>query len=82
MMFLCLECGKLFEEPEKYEDSHGLDYPPYETWYGCPSCAGGYVETFQCDVCGDYITGKYIKTADDDIICEECYVVKDVEDLM
>jgi hypothetical protein len=82
MMYLCLECEKLFEEPQKYEDSHGLDSPPYETWYGCPNCAGGYVETMPCDVCGSYITGKYAVIDDSQFVCEECYSIKDIEDLL
>ncbi len=42
-MFRCLECGELFKEPLEYEETHGLDTPPYEKMYVCPKCKGhGY----------------------------------------
>lgn len=78
-MFLCLDCGKLFEEPRYYVETHGLDTPPYESWKGCPDCAGAYVETFECLQCGKWITGDYIEV-DGALICEECYQVKSIED--
>lgn len=78
-MFICLDCGKLFEEPKYYVETHGLDTPPYETWNGCPTCAGAYVETFECSKCGEWITGDYIEV-DGNLICEECYYVKSIED--
>ena len=81
-MYLCLECKGLFEDPVKYQDTHGLDSPPYETFYGCPYCGGAFVETKMCDICGSYIEGKYAVIDDYQFVCEECYVIKDVEDLM
>ena len=79
-MFLCLDCQRVFEEPREYVEKHGLDAPPYEVWRCCPYCGGGYVATKPCDICGEWISGEYIKTANDDYICSECYQVKDVED--
>ena len=72
-MFVCLDCDYLFEEPGMYSESHGFDYPPYETWNGCPHCGGAYIETFQCSVCGEWIVGDYAETDDGLFVCEECY---------
>lgn len=80
-MYLCLECGGLFEEPKKYIETHGLDTPPYEEWYGCPYCDGDYVTTEQCGLCGDWIAGQYVELKDGSFICEDCYLIKDIEDM-
>ena len=78
-MFICLDCGKLFEEPKRYIERHGLDYAPYEAWKGCPECGGAYVETFECTQCGKWITGDYIEIGDT-LVCDECYQMKSIED--
>lgn len=80
-MYLCLDCGRLFEEPKSYTEKHNLDTPPYEHWSGCPVCSGGYVETMKCDVCDEWIVGEYIKLKNNTFVCENCYDVKSVEDL-
>ena len=72
-MWICLDCGRVFENPRRYVDSHGLDTPPYEEWEGCPSCGGAYAEAYECDGCGEWITGEYIKTKNDERFCENCY---------
>ena len=75
-MFVCLECGNLFEEPEHWEETHGLSTPPYEQWSGCPRCRNGYVETFRCNCCDEWIIDDtYIKTEDDKRYCFNCYRV-------
>ena len=58
MMYRCCECGNLFEDGEQavWEERHGLDSPPYETWSGCPVCKGDYEEVHQCNSCGDWHT--------------------------
>ena len=71
-MFICLECGYVFSEPEYWEETHGLDYGPYEKWSGCPRCRSSYAETYPCDRCGEWIDGAYIKI-DDKRYCEYCY---------
>ena len=38
-MFRCLRCGKEFEEPNTYEETHGLDTPPYERVAVCAHCS-------------------------------------------
>ena len=69
-MYRCCECGNLFEEGEQavWEETHGLDSPPYERWSGCPVCKGDYEAVFQCEECGDWHT-------DDELYdgwCEKC----------
>ena len=70
MMYRCVDCGNLFEEGEQavWEETHGLDSPPYEKWDGCPVCRGGYEEVHQCKECGDW-------HSDDELYegwCETC----------
>ena len=77
-MLVCVECGHLFEEPTYWEETHGLDTPPYEKWSGCPKCYGGYVEARICDSCGEFITGTYVKTEDGERICENCYMTYEI----
>ena len=56
MMYRCENCGNLFEEGEQavWEETHGLDSPPYEKFSGCPICKGDYEEVRQCKECGDW----------------------------
>ena len=77
-MFVCLDCGKIFQNASHYIESHGFDSPPYEQRDGCPSCGGAYTETHECDECGKWITGEYIKTASGRRVCENCYSVMDL----
>ncbi len=79
-MFVCLDCGCTFEDTRHYVEKHNLDTPPYEEWDGCPSCGGAYTEAHECDECGHWITGEYIKTASGQRICESCYRVMDLGD--
>ena len=74
-MFICLDCGCIFEEPTKYIDTHGLDYPPYEEYSGCPSCGGAYTEAPRCDGCGEYITDTYVEIGDERY-CEDCFIIR------
>lgn len=80
-MYLCLDCGQLFEHPRRYAENYGVDDLPCEVIYGCPNCSGAYVETFKCDACFEYITYDYVHTADGRIYCENCYSINNVEDL-
>lgn len=79
-MFICLDCGIVFEEPKAYIERHGLDSPPYEVINGCPVCGGSYVETMCCNECGSWITDEYIELKDSSVICDKCYKVKNIED--
>ncbi len=79
-MFVCIECGRLFEEPTYWEETHGLDTPPYEKWSGCPICYGSYTKAHQCDCCEEWIVSDYIKTEDDKRYCSECYQSREIGD--
>ena len=70
MMYRCCECGNLFEEGEQavWEETHGLDSPPYEKFSGCPLCKGDYEEVYQCDSCGDWHTEDELYEG----WCEKC----------
>ena len=70
MMYRCENCGNLFEEGEQavWEENHGLDSPPYETWSGCPICRGDYEEVNQCKKCGDWHSEDELY----DGWCEKC----------
>ena len=57
--YTCLDCGKTFDDPKRWEERHGLDSPPYEDFSGCPYCGGAYARTILCDACGDVIASIY-----------------------
>lgn len=73
-MFVCSECGHLFQESKHYVETHGFNYGPYEEWDGCPYCSGAYTETYQCEGCGKWIADEYVKI-DDNRYCSDCYEV-------
>ena len=79
-MKLCLECGAQFYEAATYTETHGLDVPPFEVKSGCPVCGGVFVDALQCDVCGEWITGNYVKIGGRMIVCDNCYSCRNVED--
>lgn len=71
MAFKCLECGHIFEEGEQavWEETHGLDTPPYEKFSGCPICKGSYEETKQCKICdGEFLEDEL----NGGCVCDEC----------
>lgn len=43
-MYRCNDCGLEFDTPDEWEETHGLDTPPYEHISGCPGCGGDYEE--------------------------------------
>lgn len=77
-MYVCKDCGALFDTPIKYTETHGLDTPPYEEWHGCPECSGAYVETFECDMCSEFISGEYITVINGMKICAECFTTNNI----
>lgn len=77
-MFICLDCGCVFDEPKHWIETHGLNSPPYEEWNGCPSCGGAYAETYKCDGCNDWLCGTYAETKNGNKYCENCYEIREV----
>ena len=80
ILFVCIECGNVFEDPKYWRETHSLDTPPYEEWSGCPKCHGAYTEAHKCDCCDEWIDDTYIKTDDDKRYCLNCYQVMDLGD--
>ena len=74
ILFVCLDCGRLFTEFRQWEETHGLTSGPYESFSGCPYCYGAYTEAHRCDNCDEWITDEYIKI-DDKRYCSDCYQV-------
>lgn len=74
---ICLNCGHIFDEEDTtvWNESRGEFWgdPCYEPMSGCPKCRSVYAETYECDECGKYIVGTYIKTENGQRICENCY---------
>jgi hypothetical protein len=58
-MFICLECGNVFEDAKDYEERH-----PYGEGYAsehfscCPYCGGDYEDAISCDECGEYFPSE------------------------
>ena len=79
-MYICLECGAKFETPTSYREYRGecFGYGSYEEFDACPCCGGAFTETYECDGCGELITGEYVELVDGSKYCEECYCVKDI----
>lgn len=73
-MWLCIDCGHIFEEPLRWEERYGFDYGPFEKFSGCPKCGESYVKAYKCDECNKWIQGTYIKTTSGQRICENCYI--------
>lgn len=79
-LFVCVECGYVFQYPERFVEKHGLDTPPYEQFTGCPKCGGAYVKSKPCDCCGEVITNDYVKTEDGCYYCDDCYTLRNVSE--
>lgn len=55
-MYICLECGNIFEEGEEWNESRGEFWGSscFESVSGCPICKGAYEEVQPCKICGGY----------------------------
>lgn len=75
-MFVCLECRKVFTSPIRWKEDRGecFGFPSYEEYWGSPCCHSNYTEAYECDCCGKWITGDYIKTDNGERYCENCIV--------
>ena len=81
--FICLSCFAEFDEWAEVVERHCLDTPPYEKLQVCPQCYGENISTaIYCDLCSCAIHGEYIVTVDGDVFCDDCYVKRNVEDLI
>lgn len=79
--YICKECGSYFTEPYiSKNDSECRGSIFYETTTSSPCCFADYNPAVKCNVCFEYIFGRYIKYFDDrswghKYICEDCYTV-------
>lgn len=73
MMFICVDCGHVFDEPRWYKGDRLEHFGTTcrEEWSGCPICGGSYVPTTCCDMCGETILDDYYRIGRH-IVCEEC----------
>lgn len=79
MTFICRECEQIFERPKKYTEVHGLEYSPYEEYYGCPHCGGSFVETIRCDECHVWIDGEYVELQHSKAyVCDRCFTLHNI----
>jgi hypothetical protein len=54
-MYVCLDCGKLYDEQPTIQERHGeLDGNWYETLPDTCICGGNIEEAVQCKVCDDW----------------------------
>lgn len=72
-MYICNECGLVFNSPKKYSE----DCTPYggpvepgfsHTYSGCPSCEGSYDEATECVRCNN----EYISIESSYPFCKGC----------
>ena len=69
-MFICKNCGEVFDEPKIYEEHHpyGMGYA-IEEFAVCPYCNDTSItEAKQCENCGEWFD-----EIEDDGLCDECY---------
>lgn len=69
-MYICLECGAVFEEPETWEEGRGefWGFPCSETVSGCPECGGDYEDAVKCRRCEEWHSEDELT----DELCECC----------
>ena len=58
--FFCFGCDRIFDTPEYYDESHGLDNPPYERVPICPECKSDDFITFDTMVDKDTVAEKIL----------------------
>jgi len=77
-MYICNDCERVFEKPKHYIQTHGLSETPYEHPQGCPYCKSSFSKTWKCVICTRYISGDYARLKNDDMICADCYEIKNI----
>ena len=68
-MFVCLDCGAIFEEPlTVYESMEFWGAPAWEAWGACPNCRSTEIdEAKRCERCGEYVADL------EDGLCDLCH---------
>lgn len=77
-MFVCRECGSLFEDPASYYEAHGFSDCRGEEWSVCPCCGSpDYDVGVFCHSCGEFIPSEDaipIHIPHTVYICEDCAI--------
>ena len=78
MSYYCTQCGRVFDEPEFYEECVGEFWgaPAYQSFSECPYCGGGFEEAESCGWCGGDFNPEemiYFPASGYDWICKECF---------
>ena len=70
-MYICNECGVLFDEPARYgEIHHELDNKAIEYFSCCPNCGDTFFEeALRCDYCGNEFRDEDMVEG---LICKDC----------
>lgn len=72
MSFICMDCGRIFEDEEQktWSESRGEFWGVScsEEMSGCPDCGGDYDEAEQCEICGKDCCKEELICG----VCEEC----------
>lgn len=69
-MYYCKECERVLDYLNTYQETHGLDTPPYETSTCCPYCGSiDIAEAALCDICEDVFDEEELKYG----VCPDCY---------
>lgn len=78
-MFLCEECGELFEEPVQKVYSHHseVEYNCNEFFSACPKCGSdNYFSAVKCCECRQEINEEldslYVRFDNGDLVCNDC----------
>lgn len=58
--FFCSGCERIFDTAEYYDESHGLDSPPYETVAICPECRSDDFIAFETMIYKDEVVEKVL----------------------
>ena len=79
-MWYCLNCHHVFDSPKYCKDIIVVDpYPDGPMVSVCPYCLSDeFVKAIQCDCCGEYIEGDFIKIKTEECFCENCYTKHDI----
>jgi len=77
-MYICLDCGYIFTQPQHIVERHGLDTPPFEEYTGCPKCGGAYDYAYMCKYCEAIVPAENF----DKVLamCNRCISKLDEED--
>lgn len=73
-MFVCNDCGAVFEEPDKRQETvWAWGRPEKYILIRCPECGGDdFSVGVKCAVCGEMVSSRYAERGDNGYVCEKC----------